>query len=64
MIAPKGGVSWKSAKARLPPTRAIVSFVTRTRFILSVAIVGLIVLTWRGISTSATEMQRYDPTDP
>jgi hypothetical protein len=58
MLLPKSGVTWKSAKAKLPPARAIWVILTRTRFLLSVALVGIIVLLWRGISTSASEMQR------
>jgi len=59
MLLPKGGVTWKSAKANLPPTRAIWHFVTRTRFILCLALGGIILLLWRGVSTSASEMQRF-----
>ncbi|KAI0024194.1 glycosyltransferase family 62 protein [Xylariomycetidae sp. FL0641] len=59
MLLPKGGITWKSAKAQLPPTRAIWVFLTRTRVLLSVAIVGIIMLLWRGISSSAGEMQSF-----
>lgn len=59
MLLPKGGINWKSAQARLPPTRAIWAVVTKTRFILLLALTGLILLLWRGIRTSASEMQRY-----
>ncbi|KAL3424459.1 Mannan polymerase II complex ANP1 subunit [Phlyctema vagabunda] len=59
MLLPKGGVTWKSAKANLPPTRAIWVFLTRTRFLLCVALAGIVLLLWRGISTSAGEMQRF-----
>ncbi|KAL2788094.1 Anp1-domain-containing protein [Aspergillus keveii] len=59
MLLPKGGVTWKSARARLPPWRAILVLVTRTRFLISLAISGLIVLLWRGISSSASEMQNF-----
>ncbi|KAK0720885.1 Anp1-domain-containing protein [Lasiosphaeris hirsuta] len=59
MLLPKGGVSWKAARSSLPPTRAIWVFLTRTRFLLLVAIVGAILLLWRGISTSASEMQSF-----
>ncbi|TVY26698.1 Mannan polymerase II complex anp1 subunit [Lachnellula hyalina] len=59
MLLPKGGVNWKSASAKLPPTRAIWVFITRTRFLLLVALTGLILLLWRGVSTSASEMQRF-----
>ncbi|KAG0651941.1 Mannan polymerase II complex anp1 subunit [Hyphodiscus hymeniophilus] len=59
MLLPKGGVTWKSAKANLPPTRAIWVFLTRTRFLLCLALTGIVVLLWRGVSTSASEMQRF-----
>lgn len=59
MLLPKGGITWKSAKAQLPPTRAIWVFLTRTRFLLSVAVAGVILLLWRGIRTSASEMQSF-----
>jgi hypothetical protein len=60
MLIPKGGVTWKSAKAQLPPTRAIWVFLTRTRFLVCVALAGIVVLLWRGVSTSASEMQRLE----
>jgi hypothetical protein len=60
MLLPKGGITWKSAKANLPPTRAIYVFLTRTRFLLFVALAGIIILLWRGVSTSASEMQRLE----
>lgn len=60
MLLPKGGVTWKSAKAQLPPTRAIWVFLTRTRFLLCVALAGICLLLWRGVRTSASEMQRLE----
>lgn len=59
MLLPKGGFNWKAARAQLPPSRAVWSFVTRTRFLLGVALTGVILLLWRGISTAGSEMQRY-----
>ncbi|KAL2833366.1 Anp1-domain-containing protein [Aspergillus cavernicola] len=59
MLLPKGGVTWKSARSRLPPWRAILVLMTRTRFLISLAITGLVVLLWRGISSSAGEMQNF-----
>lgn len=59
MLLPKGGVTWKSAKANLPPTRAIWVFLTRARFLLCLALAGIVILLWRGVSTSASEMQRF-----
>ncbi|PQE13279.1 Mannan polymerase II complex ANP1 subunit protein [Rutstroemia sp. NJR-2017a WRK4] len=59
MLGPKGGINWKATKAQLPPARAIWVVLTRTRFLLCVALAGVVLLLWRGISTSAQEMQRY-----
>jgi hypothetical protein len=59
MLLPKGGITWKSAKAQLPPTRALWVVLTRTRFLLTLAVAGIILLLWRGIRSSANEMQRY-----
>lgn len=59
MLLPKGGVNWKAARARLPPSRAIWAFVTRTRFLLFVAVAGIVLLAWNGLSGTAGEMQRY-----
>jgi len=59
MLLPKGGVNWKAARARLPPSRAIWNFITRTRFLLLVAVVGIIFLVWNGLSGTAGEMQRF-----
>ena len=57
-ILPKGGLSWKAAGARLPPARPFLSILTRTRSLVIIAFVGIILLTWRGISASAGKMQR------
>lgn len=59
MLLPKGGVNWKSAKSKLPPWKAILMFLTRTRFLVAVALTGLIVLLWRGITVSTREMSKY-----
>ncbi|KAK4234491.1 Anp1-domain-containing protein [Achaetomium macrosporum] len=59
MLLPKGGVSWKAARASLPPTRAIWVLLTRTRFLLLLALAGIILLLWRGIRSSASEMQNF-----
>lgn len=59
MLLPKGGVSWKAARSNLPPTRAIWVFLTRTRFLLCVALAGLVLLIWRGVGASASEMQKF-----
>ncbi|KAI6265805.1 hypothetical protein MCOR27_011275, partial [Pyricularia oryzae] len=57
MLLPKGGLNWKAARGSLPPSRAIWTFVTRTRFLLLVALSGVFLLLWRGIRSSASEMQ-------
>ncbi|CAI7629045.1 unnamed protein product [Penicillium pancosmium] len=59
MLLPKGGVNWKSARSRLPPWRAVLVLLTRTRFLVSLAVTGLIILLWRGVSKSASEMQNF-----
>ncbi|PNS14072.1 Mannan polymerase complex subunit mnn9 [Sphaceloma murrayae] len=59
MLVPKGGITWKSAKARLPPTRAVWHFLTKTRFFLFVALGAAVVLLWRSLSGSAGDLQRF-----
>jgi hypothetical protein len=61
MLLPKGGVTWKSAKARLPPWKAVLMMLTRTRFLVAVVLTGLIILLWRGITVSTREMSKYAP---
>ncbi|KAL2269147.1 hypothetical protein VTJ83DRAFT_3993 [Remersonia thermophila] len=58
MLLPKYGVSWKTARSSLPATRTIRSWLTRSRLLVLLAIVGLILL-WRGIKSSALGMQRF-----
>ncbi|KAK3075169.1 hypothetical protein LTR53_001780 [Teratosphaeriaceae sp. CCFEE 6253] len=59
MLLPKSGVNWKAARERLPPSRAIWNFVTRTRFLLAVAAIGIIILIWDGVSGTAGDIQRF-----
>ncbi|OBT76098.1 hypothetical protein VF21_04844 [Pseudogymnoascus sp. 05NY08] len=60
MLLPKdGATTWKSARSRFPPSRAVWVFVTRTRFLLGVALFGAVLLTWRSIRASAADMQRF-----
>ncbi|KAL1903225.1 hypothetical protein Sste5346_000510 [Sporothrix stenoceras] len=59
MLLPKGGLNWKAAKANLPPSRAVIVFLTRARVLLVIAVVGMILLLWRGIRSSASEMQSF-----
>ncbi|EME44416.1 glycosyltransferase family 62 protein [Dothistroma septosporum NZE10] len=60
MLLPKGSnITWKSARARLPPSRAIWNFLTRTRFLLFVAVAGIIILIWNGVRGTAGDWQRF-----
>ncbi|KAK2816016.1 hypothetical protein FQN49_008066 [Arthroderma sp. PD_2] len=59
MLLPKGGVTWKSAKANLPPWKAVLVLLSKPRFIISIAAAGLFILLWSGVSRSTGEMQRY-----
>ncbi|KAG6008987.1 hypothetical protein E4U21_003539 [Claviceps maximensis] len=59
MLLPKGGLNWKSARAQLPTTRAVWTLLTRTRFLLLLAVTGIVLLLWRGIRSSASEMQSF-----
>ncbi|PHH88947.1 hypothetical protein CDD83_6854 [Cordyceps sp. RAO-2017] len=59
MLLPKGGLNWKAARAQLPPARALWNIVTRTRFLLLATVAGMLLLLWRGISSSASEMQSF-----
>lgn len=58
MLLPKGGINWKAASSRLPPSRAVLSSITRTRFLALVAVTGTLLLLWRAVSFSASEMER------
>lgn len=51
--------SWKAAKARLPPSRQVISTVRNPRFLISIGLVTAIVLLWRSMGSAAGEMQRY-----
>lgn len=59
MLLPKGGVTWKSAKARIPPWRALVAFLIRTRTVLALALVALVVLLWRGVALSTSHISKF-----
>ena len=59
MLLPKGGLTWKSAQSRLPAYRAVLNSLLRTRPLLYVAIAVVIILLWRGISSSAMDVQKY-----
>jgi hypothetical protein len=60
-MLPKGGVTWKSAKARLPPWRAFLVYLTKARFLAAVAFTSLILLLWRGISVSTKDLSKFVP---
>ena len=60
MLLPKGGMTWKSTRSRMPPVRIIWNFLTRTRFLLFVTVAVVIILLWRGLSGTAEEVQRCD----
>jgi len=51
-------MNWKAARARLPPSRAIWNYLTRTRFLLFVAVAGIVILVWNGLSGTAGDIQR------
>jgi hypothetical protein len=53
------GYSWKAAKARLPPSRAVWHTVRNPRFLLSLGVVSIIILLWRSMGSAAGEMQRF-----
>ncbi|KAG5932172.1 hypothetical protein E4U53_001446 [Claviceps sorghi] len=55
MLLSKGGLNWKAARAQMPSARAV----TRARFLLLVAVIGIVLLLWRGIRRSASEMQSF-----
>ncbi|KAF4121079.1 glycosyltransferase family 62 [Geosmithia morbida] len=59
MLLPKGGLQWKTARARAPQIRVLWNTVSKPRFLLFCAVFGIIALLWRGISSSASEMQSF-----
>ena len=58
MLAGKG-YSWKAARARLPPSRAVWNTVRNPRLLFSIGLVTAIVLLWRSMGSATKEMQRY-----
>ncbi|KAK4219718.1 Anp1-domain-containing protein [Rhypophila decipiens] len=59
MLLPKSTMNWKAARSQLPPARALWVILTKTRFLLLIAVTGIVLLLWRGITTSASEMQSF-----
>ena len=51
-------MNWKAARSRLPPSRALWTFLTRTRFWLLLVIAGLFLMIWNGVRGTAGEMQK------
>ncbi|KAK5110756.1 hypothetical protein LTR62_005633 [Meristemomyces frigidus] len=58
-LLPKSGVNWKAAASRLPPSRAIWNFVARTRVLLVVALIAIVILIWDGVSGTAGDIQKF-----
>ncbi|KAI9900440.1 hypothetical protein N3K66_004702 [Trichothecium roseum] len=59
MLLPKGSMNWKAARARLPPARAVWNSIARLRVLLLVSVAGIMLLLWRGISSSASDLQSF-----
>ncbi|KAM7218742.1 Anp1 domain containing protein [Rhypophila decipiens] len=59
MLLPKSTMNWKAARSQLPPARVLWVILTKTRFLLLIAVTGIVLLLWRGITTSASEMQSF-----
>ncbi|KAK2739114.1 hypothetical protein FQN57_006680 [Myotisia sp. PD_48] len=59
MLLPKGGVTWKSTKAKLPPWRMIAVILSRPRFLIALILTSLFIIFWGGLTRSASEMQRH-----
>jgi len=58
MILPQGGVTWKSAKARFPPTRAFARFAAQPRVVLIVAVLTTFIILWRALRGTSEELQK------
>ena len=50
MLLPKGGITWKSTRARLPPSRIILNNLLRTRVLFLTGVAALIIIVWRWVS--------------
>lgn len=57
-MIPKG-MTVKTVRGRLPPLRALAQIFLRTRFLLAVFMVGLVVVLWRSFSGSAANLQKF-----
>ena len=58
MFVPKG-YSWKAARSRLAPPRALWHVVRNTRVLLALGLVSMLVVLWRSMGSAAGEMQRF-----
>jgi hypothetical protein len=58
MLVPKS-YSWKSARARLPPSRQVVHTLRSPKTWALFGVVAVLVLLWRSMGSAAGEMQRY-----
>ncbi|RBQ68043.1 hypothetical protein FVER14953_02813 [Fusarium verticillioides] len=47
MLLPGGGLSWKAAKAQMPPSRILRSNLTRSRLLLLIGVTGIVMLLYR-----------------
>lgn len=66
MLLPHNGLQWKAAGAQLPSTRVLYNSVTRSRVLLLVILTGSLLLLWRGLGSSASEMRSgcWGPSKP
>jgi hypothetical protein len=60
MLLPKSRGGWQATRASLRPTRAISKLLTRARVLVIIALVGTVLLLWRGIRSSAPDMHKFD----
>lgn len=58
MLLPQGGVEWKSAKARFPPTRAFARFAAQPRIVLLIAGLTTFIIIWRALRGTSEELHK------
>jgi hypothetical protein len=51
--------SWRAAKARLPPSRQVLTTIRSRKFLLVLAAITSVILLWRSMGSAAGEMQKY-----
>ncbi|MCJ1308452.1 hypothetical protein MMC25_002105 [Agyrium rufum] len=59
MLLPKGGINWKSTRARLPPSRKIIGIFSRPRTFVYAIIAVLLFLLWKGVSYGAKDIPGF-----